>query len=122
MADRDKDGRLTKVEFQAFLHPEDAEYMREILVIESLEDMDTDKDGKLSLEEYISDLYRGEQGDGEPDWVSDERKMFRLERDSDGDGFMDKDELQKWIVPDDMDHSKSEAKHLITRADGNGDG
>ena len=56
-ADTDADGKLTKLEFQAFLHPEDAEYMRDIVVIETLEDMDVDKDGSLSLDEYIGDMY-----------------------------------------------------------------
>ena len=32
-AESDADGKLTKLEVQAFLHPEDAEYMRDIMVI-----------------------------------------------------------------------------------------
>ena len=40
-------------EFGNFLHPEEAEHMREIVVIETMEDIDKDKDGKISLEEYI---------------------------------------------------------------------
>ena len=34
-ADNNKDGRLSKEEFLDFLHPEDAEHMREIVVLVS---------------------------------------------------------------------------------------
>jgi len=120
-ADSDGDGRLTKLEFQAFLHPEDAEYMRDIMVIETLEDMDTDKDGSLSLEEYIGDMYKGLPGDNEPDWVTQEKTLFSVDRDKDGDGFMSFEEVKQWIIPADFDHSLGEAKHLMVKADVNGD-
>ena len=58
LADEDKDGKLQQTEFQNFLHPEEAEHMRDIVVQETLEDIDTDGDGKISLEEYIGDMYR----------------------------------------------------------------
>ena len=35
-ADRDKDGRLSKEEFMDFLHPEDTEHMRDIVVMVSI--------------------------------------------------------------------------------------
>ena len=57
-ADRDSDGYLTKMEFQAFLHPEDHPDMVDIVVLETLEDMDRDKDGGISEEEYIADIYK----------------------------------------------------------------
>lgn len=120
-ADSDGDEKLTKQEFQAFLHPEDTEYMRDIMVIETLEDMDTDKDGSISLEEYIKDIYKGLPGDNEPDWVTQERTLFGVDRDKDGDGFMSFEEVKQWIIPEDFDHSVGEAKHLIAKADLNGD-
>ena len=120
-ADSDGDGKLTKMEFQASLHPEDAEYMRDILVIETLEDMDTDKDGSLSMDEYIGDMYKELPGDGEPDWVTQEKTLFGTERDKDGDGFMSFEEVKQWIIPDDFDHTLGEAKHLIVKSDMNGD-
>lgn len=62
VADQNGDNELSKEEFFAFLHPEEAGYMRDIVVLETLEDVDKDKDGKVSLSEYIGDMYRGEQG------------------------------------------------------------
>ena len=61
-ADRDSDTHLTKSEFQAFLHPEDYPHMVDIVVLETLEDMDIDKDGAISEQEYIGDIYKV-QGD-----------------------------------------------------------
>ena len=56
-ADGDNDGMINKIEFQAFLHPEDHPSMVDIVVLETLEDMDKDKDGGISEQEYIADIY-----------------------------------------------------------------
>lgn len=53
VADIDGDGALTRDEFAAFLHPNENERMKDIVVLEAIEDIDKDKDGKISLEEYI---------------------------------------------------------------------
>lgn len=52
-ADLDGDDALTKEEFLAFLHAEEADHMKDIVVIETMEDVDKDGDGKVSLSEYI---------------------------------------------------------------------
>jgi len=118
LADVDKDGKLTKLEFQSFLHPEHADHMRDIVVTETFEDMDKDKDGRISLEEYIGDMYKGsEEGVEEPEWVVSERHQFAKVRDTNGDGYLDVEEVKAWIVPPDFDHSEAEAKHLVFEAD-----
>lgn len=53
VADQDGDDALTKEEFAAFLHPEEQEHMRDVVVLETMEDIDKDEDGKISLIEYI---------------------------------------------------------------------
>lgn len=53
VADKNDDDALTLEEFTDFLHPEEAERMRSIVVTETMEDIDKDRDGKISLEEYI---------------------------------------------------------------------
>ena len=58
VADKDGDDSLTKEEFGAFLHPEDTDYMRDIVVQETIEDIDKDKDGKISVQEYIGKYIR----------------------------------------------------------------
>jgi hypothetical protein len=52
-ADLDKDDKLTKDELTSFLHPEEIDHMKDIMVEETMEDIDKDKDGKISLDEYI---------------------------------------------------------------------
>lgn len=52
-ADLDGDDALTKEEFVAFLHAEEAEHMKDVIVLETMEDIDKDGDGKISLAEYI---------------------------------------------------------------------
>jgi Ca2+-binding EF-hand superfamily protein len=53
MADQDHSGELDIQEFSAFLHPEDAEHMRDIVVTETLEDIDKDGDGKVMLHDVF---------------------------------------------------------------------
>nr|XP_023014709.1 calumenin isoform X1 [Leptinotarsa decemlineata] len=120
-ADKDGDDALTKEEFSNFLHPEESDYMRDIVVLETMEDIDKDQDKKVSLKEYIGDMYRGEEGEEEPDWVISEREQFNTYRDKDGDGFMDEEEVKNWILPQDFDHAEAEARHLIYEADSDAD-
>ncbi|CAL4093479.1 unnamed protein product [Meganyctiphanes norvegica] len=122
-ADLDQDGSLTFDEYKYFLHPEEADHMRMMVVQETMEDIDTDKDGKISLEEYIGDMFLDENDKDaeEPAWVKNEREQFTQFRDKDGDGFMDEDEVKGWIIPPDYDHANAEAKHLIYEADSDQD-
>ncbi|CAH0560420.1 unnamed protein product [Brassicogethes aeneus] len=121
IADQDQDDALTKEEFSNFLHPEESDHMRDVVVLETMEDIDKDKDGKVSLKEYIGDMYRTEEGEEEPEWVKGERDQFNTYRDKDGDGFMDEEEVKNWILPQDFDHAEAEARHLIYEADNDAD-
>lgn len=56
MADIDSDDALTEKEFLHFIHPEDASHMQDVVVMETIEDIDKDGDGNISLDEYISNL------------------------------------------------------------------
>jgi len=120
-ADKDQDGFLDLEEFAHFLHPEDAPHMRDVVIQETIEDIDKDNDGKVSLEEYIKDMWPNDDNTEEPDWVKTEREQFANHRDTDKDGFLNKEEVGNWIIPPDYDHSEAEAKHLINEADTDGD-
>lgn len=79
VADRDGDDKLNKEEFTDFLHPEESPYMRDIVVVETIEDIDKNGDGKVSIEEYIGDMYPNKEendDEEEPDWVKSERDIF----------------------------------------------
>ncbi|XP_023151712.2 reticulocalbin-3 isoform X1 [Amphiprion ocellaris] len=116
-ADRDRDGVATREEFTAFLHPEEFDHMRDVVVQETVEDIDKDGDGKINLNEYIGDMFSPEDGESEPDWVQTERKHFSEFRDTNKDGYLDGSEVAHWILPGEVDHADNEAKHLIHETD-----
>ncbi|KAJ8245650.1 hypothetical protein GJAV_G00273000 [Gymnothorax javanicus] len=120
----DKDGNLIadKEEFTAFLHPEEYEYMKDIVVSETMEDIDKNGDGLIDLDEYIGDMYNHEGDAQEPEWVKTEREQFVEFRDKNRDGKMDKEETMDWILPSDYDHAEAEAKHLVYESDSDKDG
>ncbi|KAJ8727216.1 hypothetical protein PYW08_015613 [Mythimna loreyi] len=122
-ADADENDALNRTEFAAFLHPEDHSGMRDVVVFETMEDIDKDNDGKVSLDEYIGDMYKPEDGEDEeePDWVKQEREQFHGYRDTDKDGFMDENEVKDWIAPPEFDHAEAEARHLVFEADTDAD-
>jgi Ca2+-binding EF-hand superfamily protein len=122
VADKENKGYLTKDDLTAFLHPEEHEHMKSIVIMETIEDIDKDGDGKISVEEYIGDMWLEEEDGEEPEWVSEERKSFHEHRDRDGTGYLEDEEVRDWILPDEYDHAEGEAKHLIESADDDGDG
>jgi len=122
-ADQNKDKALSQAEFADFLHPEEAAHMKDIVIQETMNDIDLDKDGYVSVEEYIGDMHHPEsQAGAEPDWVKTEREQFFEYRDKDKDGKMNLAEVKEWIIPPDYDHSEAETKHLIFEADIDKDG
>ncbi|KAK7602534.1 hypothetical protein V9T40_008123 [Parthenolecanium corni] len=123
VADIDGDGALTRDEFAAFLHPNENERMKDIVVLEAIEDIDKDKDGKISLEEYIGDMFPDllEPGEELPEWVKNEKEQFSKYRDKNHDGVLDNDEVRDWILPEGFDHADAEARHLIYESDSDAD-
>ncbi|XP_039648271.1 calumenin-A [Perca fluviatilis] len=122
VADTNGDLMADKHEFSAFLHPEDHQHMKDIVVQETMEDIDKNGDGFIDLKEYIGDMYTSDGEEEEPEWVATERQQFSEFRDKNNDGKMDKEETLDWILPSDYDHAEAEAKHLMHEADANHDG
>uniref|UniRef100_A0A672IGS7 Calumenin-B n=1 Tax=Salarias fasciatus TaxID=181472 RepID=A0A672IGS7_SALFA len=114
--------RTNKEEFTAFLHPEEYDHMKDIVVLETMEDIDKNGDGLIDLDEYIGDMYNQEGDSNEPEWVKTEREQFTEFRDKNKDGKMDKEETRDWILPSDYDHAEAEAKHLVYESDADKDG
>ncbi|XP_069758895.1 reticulocalbin-1 isoform X1 [Narcine bancroftii] len=120
-ADLDDDMVATREEFTAFLHPEEFDHMKEIVVFETLEDIDKNEDGFVDEDEFIADMYAQEESKNEPEWVKTEREQFTDFRDLNKDGKMDKSEIRHWILPEDYDHAQAEARHLLYESDKNKD-
>ena len=53
---------------------------------------------QISLDEYIGDMYHGQEDETEPDWVTSEREQFAQFRDKNGDGHMDIEEVKLYLV------------------------
>ena len=73
----------------------------------------------LSLADDIWPQYERKDEEEEPDWLVMEREHFQSQRDKNKDGRLSKEELRQWILPDDYDHAKAEAAHLIHESDVN---
>eukprot|EP00062_Callorhinchus_milii_P025435 gi/632986418/ref/XP_007910227.1/ PREDICTED: reticulocalbin-3 isoform X2 [Callorhinchus milii] len=122
MADKDGDLIATREEFTAFLHPEEFDYMKDVIVTETMEDIDRNGDGFVDMDEFIYDMYNPEAEEPEPEWVKTERQQFREIRDTNKDGKLDRQEVTQWILPGEYDHAESESRHLIYESDMNKDG
>ncbi|CAK6973999.1 calumenin-A [Scomber scombrus] len=124
VADSNADLLADRAEFAAFLHPEDHEHMRDVVVQETIEDIDKNGDGFIDLKEYIGDMFttQDQQEGEEPDWVASEREQFSEFRDKNKDGKMDREETLDWILPSGYDNAEAEAKHLVHESDANQDG
>ena len=55
-ADQTNKGYLDKEDLTAFLHPEEYDHMKDMVIQETIEDIDKDGDGKISLTEYIGGI------------------------------------------------------------------
>jgi len=122
-ADTNGDQFLSVDEMGAFVHPEEFHHTRHLAVEESMADLDRNKDGKVSLEEYISDILADEEEEANnPEWLEGEKDHFNTHRDSDKDGFLDIDELKAWLTPNNDSPAQAEAEHLIKSADVDNDG
>ena len=119
-ADQDNNSFCTKEEFRAFIHPEEFDHTRDLFAVETLEDLDRNKDGYVDVNEYLGEVVKPDEP--EPDWIPMARKDFKEQKDLDGDGKMNKSEISAWIMPSTYNQSKAEAKHLIYTADDDKDG
>ena len=92
---------------QAFLHPESDERMAEVVLTEIIEDMDLDRDGEVSLEEYLADILEDEEAE-EDELRASERDNFSQQLDQDGDGRLSRGEVRTWLMPLQHDYARAE--------------
>ncbi|XP_041967397.1 reticulocalbin-2 isoform X1 [Alosa sapidissima] len=119
-ADVDGTPGLNLTEFLAFTHPSEVDHMADFAIEDVLVEYDTDRDGFISLKEFIGDL-RPDGGDPSQ-WEIEETVRFKDLYDQDGDGKLNKEEQLRWVAPNSYGSAREEAIHLIKEMDGNGDG
>lgn len=120
-ADEDGNGGLNKKEFADFIHPEQSSRMKDLVITETIEDIDTNHDGLISLDEFINDMWDNTENNNtsEPDWIQTERENFLNYRDLDHDGKLNRKEVELWLMPVDYDNIEAETVHLFHEADKN---
>ena len=93
--------------------------MGDVVLTEIIEDMDSNRDGLVSLEEYIADIIND---DDEENIIDSERDNFSNNLDHDKDGVLNRDEVRAWLIPVQYDYARGEAEFLVKVSDGNSDG
>ena len=78
--------------------------MAEVVLTEIIEDMDLDRDGEVSLEEYLADILEEE----EEELRASERDNFSQHLDQDGDGRLSRGEVRTWLMPLQHDYARAE--------------
>lgn len=124
-ADSNGDEKLTREEFSAMLHPDRHAHMLDHLVEEYMRGFDKDKDGYITLKEYMAIYSRNTNVDDLSKELEDEKREFEENLDKDSDGRLDREEVKRWAVPSlpgDVEYFEDEADHLIHVADKNEDG
>lgn len=112
-ADVDKNGMLSKEEYQSFSAPEEHPQMFPILVKQVLDEKDKDKDGFLSFQEFMGD--RGQNHNRH--YILEEKDKFDNEYDLNKDGLLNENEILSWIVPSNEDIADEEVNHLFAASD-----
>jgi len=115
-ADIDGNEMLSESEFVLFKNPLKDEAVKIAVIAECLGAVDTDKDGKINLQEYLADWHVPPIKIDE-DFNELETDRFNDEYDRNKDGFLSGDELLFWLSPDNTEIAIDEAEHLIDMCD-----
>lgn len=119
-ADADNTSGLNVTEFLAFTHPSEVDHMADFAIEDVLAEYDTDKDGFISLSEFIGDV-RGDD-DSPSQWEIEETVRFKDLYDQDKDGKLNREEQLRWVAPNSYGSAREEALHLLKEMDLDGDG
>lgn len=112
---------LNLTEFLAFTHPSEVDHMSDFAIEDVLSEYDTDKDGFISLSEFIGDV-RSDEGNSPSQWEIEETVRFKDLYDQDKDGKLNREEQLRWVAPNSYGSAREEALHLIKEMDQDGDG
>jgi len=116
-ADTDKDEFLSSNELNSMFHAEDKPHMHDVICEEYMDIGDVDKDGRLSLKEYKTKMFKGKK---ENEKAAD---MFFNQQDKNKDGHLDREEIKLWLKSINIaSQAKKKAKHYFEMADENKDG
>lgn len=124
LADDNGDTLLTRDEFKFLWHPEEGTLeIQELFVKEATEDMDTNKNSNIELNEFIKHLdeIATEAEKNDEHWLLSQKENFGNFLDKNKDGALDGDEIKQWLIPDKSKKFELEAKRLLEIGDLNQD-
>lgn len=125
VADFNQDGRLTKSEFKSYVFPEQNKLMHKVLAQEKFESLDRNKDGRITFDEYATDLSNEagpQKGRKRDEWLRSERSKFEKLWDTNHDNYIDFDELFVLLNETEWeDPSVAEAQNLMQSSDSDRD-
>ncbi|XP_032438941.1 reticulocalbin-2 [Xiphophorus hellerii] len=119
-ADMDGTPGLNTTEFLAFTHPFEVDYMADFAIEDVLNEYDVDKDGFITLTEFIGTVRN--EGESPTQWEIEESVRFQDLYDQDQNGKLDRDEQLRWVAPNSYGSAREESLHLIKEMDQDGDG
>lgn len=122
IADANGDGLLEGDEVGAFVNPEYHTRMHKQVLVETMDEIDKNKDGFISFKEYVDDNTPEGEETEEQEWMAFEKTKFNEERDTNKDGRLDEAEVRAWVLPDFNKARLEEVEHLIKEADADKDG
>ncbi|XP_066275629.1 calumenin-A-like [Branchiostoma lanceolatum] len=105
VCDENQDGGLDKDEFMTFLYSEEYPHMHDIVILETMEDMDKDGDGVLSYLEFTDEEEGMEEG------RQAETTFKKL--DKDGDGQLSRVEVKHWVLQPNLEASQDDEDSVI---------
>ena len=120
-ADENGDGVLNQIEYVAFKNPMTTDYVLTRIAQELLEDLDKNKDGKVSQTEFVHhEASRVEDKDDKE--IDKLRRMeFRGAMDQNDDKNLDLQEIKNYLDPRGKNFVTNEARHMMHEADTNND-
>lgn len=122
-ADENGDTLLTKDEFKLMIHPEEGnDRTKELFLTEAIEDMDLDKNKKVSLNEFIGHIKTIATEDAKTsEWIEGQKNNFNNYLDKNKDSVLDQVELKNWLVPEPDERHLMEVQRLFAVGDTNED-
>jgi len=124
-ADTDNNLKLDKKEFVSFLHPEHNIKTISLMVDEMLPSYDRNKDGQITLEEFIrlpDGVVDPEEAELDLQYQKERAEEFKNDIDTNGDNIATRDELNIYLDPRHKQHAAREAEYLIRTSDRDRDG
>ena len=95
-SDKNNDKMLTISEFEIFNAPEEYDSTLPIVLNQTLDEKDVDGNGVIDFQEYVGESASNE----DKEWLLAEKEKFDA-LDKNRSGFLESEEILKWIVPSD---------------------